>query len=131
MIFILGVIIVNIKTRGYILGFICSTISVILFNYLFTKPRYSLQFYDKSYLVTFPIMLIGTFTNKIRREAENSLARENTTQILYRVSRKLLSATGTSDVIGIGIKYLSRLLERTVICYLHKKINYQLHLFIQ
>lgn len=61
---------------------------------------------------------IGTLTNKIRREAENSLARENTTQILYRVSRKLLSATGTSDVIGIGIKYLSRLLERTVICYL-------------
>lgn len=123
MIFILGVIIVNIKTRGYILGFICSAISVVLFNYLFTEPRYSLQFYDKSYLVTFPIMLIvaftiGTLTNKIRREAENSLARENTTQILYRVSRKLLSATGTADVIGIGIKYLSRLLERTVICYL-------------
>lgn len=64
MIFILGVIIVNSKTRGYILGFICSTISVILFNYLFTKPRYSLH------------------------------------------------------VIGRGIKYLSRLLERTVICYL-------------
>ncbi|MVX66682.1 DUF4118 domain-containing protein [Clostridium chromiireducens] len=123
MIFILGVIIVNIKTRGYILGFICSAISVVLFNYLFTEPRYSLQFYDKSYLVTFPIMLIvaftiGTLTNKIRREAENSLARENTTQILYRVSRKLLSATGTADVVGIGIKYLSRLLERTVICYL-------------
>lgn len=64
MIFILGVIIVNIKTRGYILGFVCSTISVILFNYLFTKTRYSLH------------------------------------------------------VIGRGIKYLSRLLERTVICYL-------------
>lgn len=123
MIFILGIIIVNIKTKGYILGFICSAISVVLFNYLFTEPRYSLQFYDKSYFVTFPIMLIvaftiGTLTNKRRREAEDSLARENTTQILYRVSRKLLSATGTADVVGIGIKYLSRLLERTVICYL-------------
>lgn len=123
MIFILGVIIINIKTRGYILGFICSAISVILFNYLFTEPRYSLQIYDKSYWVTLPLMLIvtftiGTLTNKIRRDADNSLARENTTQILYRVSRKLLSATGTADVVGIGIKYLSRLLERTVICYL-------------
>ncbi|NMF07422.1 ATP-binding protein [Clostridium beijerinckii] len=123
MIFILGVIIVNMKTRGYLLGFICSIISIFLFNFLFTDPRYSLEVYDKSYLVTFPIMLIvtftiGTLTSKIQREAQNSLARENTTQILYRVSRKLLSATGTADVVGIGIKYLSRLLERTVICYL-------------
>lgn len=123
MIFILGVIIVNIKTRGYILGFICSIVSIFLFNYLFTEPRYSLEVYDKSYLATFPIMLIvtftiGTLTSKIQREALNSSKRENITQILYRVSRKLLSATGTADVVGIGIKYLSRLLERTVICYL-------------
>lgn len=123
IIFILGVIIVNIKTRGYILGFICSIISVMLFNYLFIDPRYSFVFYDKSYLVTFPIMIvvtfiIGTLTNKIQIEAQNSLERENITQILYSISRKLLSATGTADVVGIGIKYLSRLLERTVICYL-------------
>ncbi|MFW2487959.1 ATP-binding protein [Clostridium chromiireducens] len=123
MIFILGVIIVNMKTRGYILGFTSSIISIFLFNFLFTEPRYSLEVYDKSYLATFPIMLIvtfiiGTLTNKIQREAQNSLLRENRTQILYRVSKKLLSATGTADVVGIGIKYLSRLLERTVICYL-------------
>lgn len=123
MVFILGVIIVNIKTRGYILGFICSIVSIFLFNFLFTEPRYSLEVYDKTYLATFPIMLIvtfaiGTLTNKIQREAINSSKREKRTQILYRISKKLLSATGTADVIGIGIKYLSRLLERTVICYI-------------
>jgi two-component system sensor histidine kinase KdpD len=125
MVFILGVIIINIETTGYLLGFICSMISIVLFNYFFTEPRYSLQIYDKSYLATFPIMLavtfiIGTLTNKIQRQARNSLARENRTQILYRVSRKLLSATGTTDVVAIGIKYISRLLERNVICYLEQ-----------
>ena len=35
MVFILGVIIVNIKTRGYILGFICSIVSIFLFYFLF------------------------------------------------------------------------------------------------
>ena len=123
MIYILGVIIINIKTKGYLLGFICSIISVLLFNFFFTAPRLSLQFYDKSYLATFPIMLavtfiIGTLTNKIQREAHNSSIREKRTQVLYRVSRKLLSATGTTDVVSIGIKYISRLLERTVVCYL-------------
>ncbi|WP_160686731.1 sensor histidine kinase KdpD [Clostridium sp. C2-6-12] len=123
MVFILGVIIVNIKTRGYVLGFICSIVSIFLFNFLFTEPRYSLEVYDKTYLATFPIMLIvtfviGTLTNKIQREAINSSKREKRTQILYRISKKLLSATGTADVVSIGIKYLSRLLERTVICYI-------------
>lgn len=123
MIFILGVIIVNMKTRGYFLGFLFSIISVLLFNYFFTKPRYSMHFYDKRYLATFLTMLavtfiIGTLTNRIQREARNSLERENTTQILYRVSRKLLSATGIEDIVGIGIKYLSRLFEKTVVCYL-------------
>lgn len=126
MVFILGIIIVYIVTTGYLIGILYSIISVLLFNYFFTEPRYSLQFYDKNYLATFPIMLIvalimGTLTNKIKREARNSLAREKRTQILYRVSRKLLSAKGTADVVGIGIKYISRLVERTVVCYLAKE----------
>lgn len=123
MVFILGVILVSIKTTGYMLGFVCSVISVVLFNFFFTTPRLTLQFYDKSYLVTFPIMLvvtfiIGTLTNRIQKEAKSSLAREKRTQILYRVSKKLLSATGIADVVAIGIKYISRLFERTVVCYL-------------
>lgn len=126
MIFILGVIIVNIKTTGYILGFLCSIISVTLFNYFFTEPKYSLQVYDKSYLGTFAIMLavtfiIGTLTSKLQREVCNSSARENRTQILYRVNEKLLSATGVTDVVAIGIKYISKLLKRTVVCYLSKE----------
>ncbi|WP_207652194.1 sensor histidine kinase [Clostridium oryzae] len=123
MVFILSIMIIYIKTTGYMLGFIYSIISVLLFNYFFTAPRYSLRIYDKSYLATFPIMLIvafimGTLTSKLQREANNSLARESRTQILYRVSRKLLSANSTSDVVSIGIKYISRLLEKTVVCYL-------------
>ena len=125
MVFILGIIIVNMKTRGYILGITASVTSIFLFNYLFTEPRYSLFVYDKRNLATFPILLIvtfiiGTLTNKIQNEAINSSQRENRTRNLYRVSKKLLSATGTTDVVGIGIKYLSRLLERTVVCYLEK-----------
>lgn len=123
MIFILGVLIVYIVTTGYFIGIISSIASVLIFNYFFTAPRNSFQFYNKSYLATFPMMLvvsiiIGTLTSKIQREGRNSSEREKRTQILYRVSRKLLRATGVSDVISIGIKYISRLLEENVVCYL-------------
>lgn len=123
MIYILGVIIISINTHGYFLGFISSIISVMLFNFFFTAPRLSLQIYDKSYLATFPMMIIvtfiiGTLTNKIQKEAYNSIAREKMTQVFYRVIKKLLSATGTTDVVAIGIKYISRLLDMDVVCYL-------------
>lgn len=125
MVFILGVIIVYVVTKGYILGVISSLVGVMLFNYLFTEPRYSFQVYDKSYLATFPIMLIvafiiGSLTNKIQKEASNSSIREKRTQILYRVSKKLLSATAMGEVVSIGIKYMSRLINRNVVCYLAK-----------
>lgn len=125
LIYILGVILVYIKTNGYLTGTISSIISVMLFNFFFTEPRYSLQVYDKSYLVTFPIMFIvaitiGTLTTKIQREASATSEREKQTQILYKVSKKLLSAIGTDEVVSIGIKYTSRLLNRTVVCYLEE-----------
>ncbi len=125
IIYILGIIIVYIKTTGYLIGIISSIVAVMLFNYFFTAPRYSLHVYDKSYLATFPIMIIvaitiGTLTTKIQREASASSAREKETQTLYRVSKKLLSAIGTVDVVSIGIKYMSRLINRTVICYLQE-----------
>lgn len=123
MVFTLGVILIYIVTTGHLIGIISSVIAVMLFNYLLTQPRLSLHFYDKNYLITFPIMLIvafiiGMLTNKIQKQAINSVAREKRTQILYRVSKKLLSARGTADAVSIGIKYISRLTNRTVVCYL-------------
>ncbi|PJI08400.1 MULTISPECIES: sensor histidine kinase [Clostridium] len=123
MIFILGVIIVYMTTTGQIMGIISSFVGVLIFNYMFTEPRNSFRVYDKSYIVTFPIMMIvafivGGLTNKVQREAQSSSIREKRTQTLYIVSGKLLSAVGTYDVVSIGIKYISRLVNRNVICYL-------------
>lgn len=123
MILILGVIIVYMKTTGYLIGIISSIIGVSIFNYLFVQPKSSFQVYDKNYITTFFIMLvvafiIGSLTNRIQKEASNSYTREKRTQTLYRISSKLLSAVGSSGVVSIGIKYISRLVDRSVVCYL-------------
>lgn len=126
MIFILGVIVVYIKTRGYLIGTISSIIGVLIFNYLFVQPKGSLRFYDKNYITTFAIMLIvsfviGSITNRIKKEAYNSYIREKRTEILYRASSKLLSTSGASDVISTGIEYISRLISRSVVGYLEEE----------
>ena len=43
MIYIFGVLISSIVTRGHLCGVISSLLSVIVFNYFFTEPRYTLQ----------------------------------------------------------------------------------------
>ncbi len=122
LVYILEVILIYIVTTGHVLGILFSFIAVMTFNFFFTTPRFSLRFDDKRYLATFPIMMIvafiiGMLTNKIQRGAKEAEKREKTTQTLYRVSKKLLSATGTTDVVSIGIKYISRLINRTIVCY--------------
>ncbi len=123
MIFILGVIVVYIKTTGYLMGIISSIGGVLIFNYLFVQPKGSFQFYDKNYITTFAMMLtvsfiVGGLTDRIQKEAYNSYTREKRTEILYMASSKLLSAVGNFDVISTGIKYISRLINRSVIGYL-------------
>ncbi|URZ08794.1 Sensor protein KdpD [Clostridium felsineum] len=122
MIFILGVIIVYMATKGQITGIISSIVGVLIFNFMFTEPKDSFRVYDKSYFITFPMMMlvafiVGSLTNKVQKEAQNSNMRERRTQTLYLVSGKLLSAVGTYEVVSIGIKYISRLVNRNVICY--------------
>lgn len=129
MAYILGVIIIYIVTTGYLIGIISSIIEVVLFNYLFVSPRLSLIFYDKNYLATFFIMtivsfIIGSLTTKIQKEAYASFERERSTQNLYLVSKKLLSAMGNEDIVNIGIKYISRLVNRTIVCYLVEDNNF-------
>lgn len=125
ILFILSVIIIYVTTTGYFIGTVSSIISVLIFNYLFTVPRYSFAFYDKGYWTTFILMfavdfIIGTLTARIQKEVRNSLEQEKLTETLYNVSKKLLSAKDTSDIAQIGTKFASVLINRATICYIGK-----------
>lgn len=92
ILFILSVIIIYVTTTGYFIGTVSSIISVLIFNYLFTVPRYSFAFYDKGYWTTFILMfavdfIIGTLTARIQKEVRNSLEQEKLTETLYNVSK--------------------------------------------
>ncbi len=56
IIYVLGVLTTALLTRGYVYSSVLSLLSVLGYNFFFTTPRYSLQFNDKMYLVTFVLM---------------------------------------------------------------------------
>ncbi|MEG2429446.1 MAG: DUF4118 domain-containing protein, partial [Oscillospiraceae bacterium] len=60
-VYILSVLITSIITTQQIYSIISSLLSVIIFNFFFTVPRFTLNAYDSGYPVTFLIMFISAF----------------------------------------------------------------------
>lgn len=61
MVYILAVLIIAMITTHQIYSLVSSFISVIVFNFFFTEPRYTLTAYKKDYPITFIIMFIAAF----------------------------------------------------------------------
>ena len=61
MVYILGVLLISVITNHRLYSLISSVISVIVFNFLFTEPRYTLLAYEKDYPVTFITMFVAAF----------------------------------------------------------------------
>ena len=61
MMYILGVLVTSVITNHQIYSLITSIVSVFVFNFLFTEPRYTLKAYEKEYPVTFITMFVAAF----------------------------------------------------------------------
>ena len=73
-VYIFGVLVTSIITSNQLYGVITSFISVLVFNFFFTSPRFTFHFYDSNYLVTFTIMfmvafLTGSLATKLKDNA--------------------------------------------------------------
>lgn len=79
---------------GRFAGGLVSVASVLLFDFLFTKPYYTFVVYDLSYAVTFLVMLavaftLSTLTDRLRRQVRRARERELQTEALYRLTEAL------------------------------------------
>ena len=125
-IYILGVLLISLFTRGYICGIAGSLMSVILFNFFFTEPRLTLHAYDSRYAVTFGIMLAvsimtGTLASKLKLHAKMSAQNAFRTKVLLDTNLLLQKAQSDEEVINITATQLMKLLNRTIVVYTAKE----------
>ena len=93
MVYILGVLLTSIATSHQIYSLISSIVSVFIFNYLFTAPRFSLAAYDTGYPVTFVVMFLtayitGTFAIRYKEQARQSEKIAKRTKISFCLRQK-------------------------------------------
>jgi two-component system sensor histidine kinase KdpD len=111
MVFIVGVLVVSIATRGYIYSAVAAITSVFMFNYLFTQPIHSLQISNTQDIILMMFFLTAslissTITSKLQYQTEVSKRNEKTAKFLYEVTKDFFNVTGNKNIILKGIAYI-------------------------
>lgn len=78
IIYILGILLTAVFTKGYVYSVILSVVSVFGYNFCFTVPRYTLHFTDQKYLVTFILMFaVGIVASAITYQLKRKMMQIN------------------------------------------------------
>lgn len=122
MVYVLGVLVTSVITNNRLYSLCSSVVSVLVFNFLFTNPRFSLHAYDTGYPITFFIMfLVALLTSslavQLKEHAKQSSLLAYRNKILFDVNQSLQQAETSDDIINTTSLYLSRLLNRNIIFY--------------
>lgn len=123
LVYILGVLVTSVWTNSRVYSLVPSVASVILFNFLFTQPRYTLLAYDKSYPVTFLVMFLaafitGTLAVRLKAQAQNAANSAYRTKMLLEMDRLLSQAKTQQEILCATAMQLQKLLGREVTAFL-------------
>ena len=121
-VYVLGVLITSVITQNKIYSLCSSIVSVLVFNFLFTEPRMSLEAYGNGYPVTFLIMFLSAFLTsslavKLKEHARQSALVAFQTKILFDVNQSLQQAEGREAILSETARHLGRLLQQDIIIY--------------
>ena len=121
-VYILGVLMISVLTKGYFCSMAGSLLSVVLFGFFLTEPRLSFQTYAVGYPVTFAVMLAssvltGTLASKLKDHARLSARSAFRVQVLFDTDRLMQKAKSNDDVLSVTCMQLSRLLDRSIVAY--------------
>ena len=94
-VYILSVLITAITTSNRIYSLVSSILSVLIFNFMFTNPRFTLAAYGSGYPVTFAINADSRFyyeqtlAIRIKQQAKQSAQHAYRTKVLLETNRLL------------------------------------------
>ncbi|MGX4686714.1 DUF4118 domain-containing protein [Vagococcus sp. JNUCC 83] len=128
LVYILYVILIARLTKGYIWSIVSSVLSVLVFNWFFVPPLFSLSVYKEGYILTMVIMLfvallISNLMIQIKRQATYAIKREQQLEILYELNKKFLSVHTKKEILNVTARYLSDTLSRRVVLYGEEILN--------
>lgn len=134
-VYVFGVLITSVVTRHRIYSLISSIVSVLVFNYFFTDPQFTLQAYDKGYPITFLIMFLAALLTsslavKLKNHARQTAQAAYRTKVLFDTNQLLQQAKSKNEIVAATANQLIKLLGKDIVFYLaeNKKLS-EPHIF--
>lgn len=120
--YMISILVIAIRCTGRGYAIVSSLLVVLLFNFLFTEPKFTLKAYGAQYPITFLFMftasiIISAITLKVKQQAKASAVNAYRTEVLLETSRQLQAAAGWDDIIEKSAGQLIKLLKTTVIVF--------------
>ena len=120
---IFGVLIISVITTNRFCGALASAVSVLVFNFFFTIPRFTFRFNDPNYLVTFSIMfmvalLTGSLAARLKDNARQSARAAYRTKILFETNQLFQKEKDEQAIVQATAGQLLKLLKKDIVVYL-------------
>lgn len=122
-VFVLGVLVTAVITKHQVYSLISSIVSVLIFNFLFTEPQFTLKAYDHGYPVTFIIMFLAAFLTgslaiRIKNQAKQTAQSAYRTKVLFDTNQLLQQAKDKNAIVSTTSNQLIKLLGKDIVFYL-------------
>ncbi len=121
-VYILGVLLTAVTTSRRWYSFLYAAASVLLFNFFFTEPRFTLDAYAPEYPITFLVMFLaalitGNLTMRIKEQGHKAAQTAYGTKVLLETNQLLQQADSKKAILATTAQQLLRLLERDIVVY--------------
>ena len=121
-VYILGVLLSAVLATSYITNFIVSFEAMIVFNFFFTEPLFTLHAYDAEYPVTFVVMLIvsliaGSTAARLKAIAVQSDLMYARTKLLSDTASQLHKLSDYNEILSTTGGQLTKLTNKPVHLY--------------
>lgn len=130
MLYLLAVLFITVLTKSYVYGVISAFMGVMLFNFLFTEPLYSLIIDSTTdiFLLLFffaTAIVAGSIMSRLQKQMKIAGRNEQTAKLLSEVSGGFLHVTGKSNIVVRGISYIHKNSGFTATVTLSDKSEYR------
>ena len=116
-IYLLAVLLTSMATSSRSSYVLSAVGSVVVFNFFFTSPRFSLRVYEHGAPMTFLIMIVaalivGTLTDRLKSQVRQSTRAAYRTNLLFETNRMLQKAATEEEIFQVAQTQLHKLSDR-------------------
>ena len=121
-IYLLAVLLTSMATSTRSSYVLSAVGSVVVFNFFFTSPRFSLRVYEHGAPMTFLIMIVaalivGTLTDRLKSQVKQSTRAAYRTNLLFETNQMLQKAATEEEIFQVARTQLRKLADRELTVY--------------